>query len=91
MLALPSLPEHEKRKAEDEEQDETLGIHFLGNRIDAAGMPRAAAAKASRGEPATTPCAMPGQRLLGVFRAAGIKATGTRQERADAPLVRPHH
>ena len=91
MHTLPRFPQHEKREAENEKQNETLGIHHgSGNRIDAAGMPRAAAADAAHGQPAASPGAVPAQRFFRILRAARMEPAGGGQQRADAPAIAQH-
>jgi len=63
---------------------------MLWNRIVAAGVPRPAAANATGDQPARMQNAMPLERHLGVFRAAGMKAAGRRQQRTHEESIRAH-
>src|SRR5512145_3160055 len=64
LLLLPCFPKHEKREAEDYEENQPLRIHGLRDGIVTAGMPGAAAAYAPRREPAAAPEPVSQQRFL---------------------------
>src|SRR3954468_19481272 len=68
-----------------------MSIFTLRHRVVAAGMPWAATADAPSTHQAAAPGAVAGERFVRVVRAARMETAGSRQNRAQAALVRPHH
>src|SRR5436190_4457342 len=59
------------------------------NRVEAAGVPRAAAAKPASGQPRALQRAVHGERLDRVRAAARVEPAYRREERADEPAIEP--
>src|SRR5450631_3237493 len=102
MLGLPPLPEEQRRKGKNDEQDQTLGIHepvrskgaiasCSGNRIVSARMIRVTPCEAARGEPYAPRRPMAPDRLARIVGATREKTAVRAHQWTDRILITPQH